>query len=481
MATEAIGAPAHAGALVPHTSLQVRAAIKEARPARIMLDGPSGSGRTWTGLALAAGLAGDGGRIGVIDTNGGASLRYADQFAFTVAELEEFSPEHLLKALYEVGAAGCDIVLVDDYSKFWSGPGGLLELVDAATREANQEAAKARQPAPSGAGWTAVRPRERAALEALAAFPGHVIVTVTALPETVLEDVGDGLTGPRRHGLRLDQRQGVDGPYDFALSLLPGGEHRAVVSKSHMPELTGRLLDLRADSARQLGARIDAWAREGADRWPMADFYARAYDLNTTIEDLELLLGQLTDTRSLRVAAFNAWPRRAEGKDRRLDEQYGAPIALGVLVRRRLESMRAEAARARRFAPPAPAAPQPPAPARPAPAAPQPPADRPAPAPAAPPPPAALKADRPASRPLEIPLVGETNPINLATAGVVALIRAPGAWDDTIKLAKAFAEASTKRVVDEPVRCEDGSGALLRTVLTARQDELKGRALIDTI
>ncbi|MFD4397269.1 AAA family ATPase [Kitasatospora sp. NPDC058478] len=468
MAATAIGAPANAGALVPHTFLQARRAQRQARPARILIDGPSGSGRTPNALDLAAGLAGPGARIGVIDTNNGASLRYADDFDFDIVEPVRFTPEHLAMGLYELGSMGYPVAVVDSYSPFWSGPGGLLELVDEATAAANSAADRARVPRPgSSAGWNAVRPRERMALDALLAYPGHVIVTVNAMTEVVLEETASGRTAPRRHGMKLDQRQGVEVPFDIALSLLPGDDHHALVAKSHVPELNGRILNLAEEPASEIGGRIAEWAADGVDYAPRPSFYAVAYDPQATIEGLDRLLNRLRETRAWGMAAYNNMPLKEDRSIGRRAETDGHPIALGTLVERRLNVMRASAdeARERQDDNAAPAErPRPPAPAPvvPAGAVPE---QRPA------------LTSPPASLPDAIDTTGETDSIELAKAEVVDLLRTSGAWDEPFRLIGAWTRANERRVLEERVFCADGRYHLLRDLITARQAEVKAAML----
>ncbi|MFJ2780219.1 AAA family ATPase [Kitasatospora sp. NPDC087315] len=475
MAATATGAPVNAGALIPHTLLgnQLRRALKQARPARIMVDGPSGSGQTWTALDLATGLATTTGLIGVIDTNGGASLRYAgedgDGFDFGIIELTSFAPENLCMALYEFGTAGCDVVLVDSFSAFWSGSGGLLELVDAETAKADQAAARAKQPRPgSSAGWNAVRPRERMMTEALLAFPGHVIVTVGTVTETVLEETASGRAVPRRHGLKLDQRQGVEAPFDVALSLLPGTDHHAVVAKSRVRALDGQILKFGERPAREVGRQIAEWAVDGIDCAPLSEFYTTVYNQEATVADLERLRGRIADTRAHGMAAFNVMPRQGNG----LAENHGDPIPLGVLAQRRLEAARAAETQARRFAPPAPpeaSVPVPPPAPRPVSTTPVSDGDggrerRPG-------------RDGPTSIPEEIDTVGETEPARLALAAAVAILRRPDAWDTQLRVAEAWAHAIKTNVLDLSLLCEDGRMRVLRDLLQDRQAELKANML----
>jgi AAA domain-containing protein len=106
----------------------------------IGLGGGTGSGKTYSALLLATGLAGRGGKIAVIDTEDGRALEYAplpgvapnftSSFSFASALLNEpFTParyeECILAAGNYVGEGG--VVIIDSMSHEWEGPGGLLE------------------------------------------------------------------------------------------------------------------------------------------------------------------------------------------------------------------------------------------------------------------------------------------------------------------------------------------------------------------
>lgn len=87
--------------------------------------GASGSGKTFSALRLARGLAG-GQRFGFIDTENGRALHYADSFDFDHAVLDPpFRPERYIEAIKAAEAAGYPVIVVDSASHEYSGQGGL--------------------------------------------------------------------------------------------------------------------------------------------------------------------------------------------------------------------------------------------------------------------------------------------------------------------------------------------------------------------
>lgn len=108
-------------------SFTFRPAVREQTSLMIGLAGPSSSGKTYSALRLAKGLA-NGGPIAVIDTESRRALHYADAFDFQYAELTApFRPERYMQALEAAKKAGASVIIVDSMSHEHEGPGGILE------------------------------------------------------------------------------------------------------------------------------------------------------------------------------------------------------------------------------------------------------------------------------------------------------------------------------------------------------------------
>ena len=172
-------------------------AVKHEAKARIALVGPSGSGKTFTALRIATGL---GGRIAVIDTEHGSASKYADLFTFDVANLETFSPKAYCDAIASAVAAGYDVLVIDSLSHEWMGPGGALEMVDAAS---------ARSKGNSYVAWRDVTPQHNRLIDTIIRADCHIIATMRSKTEYVLESHG-GKTAPRKVGMAPVQRDGMD-------------------------------------------------------------------------------------------------------------------------------------------------------------------------------------------------------------------------------------------------------------------------------
>ena len=202
-------------------------ATKERAKARIALIGPTGSGKTYTALVTATGL---GGRIALVDTEHGSAAKYADEFAFDTLPLTVFRPTTLVDVLAVAAHDGYDVMIVDSLSHFWSGTGGMLEQVDDAAKRAGGGG--------SFAGWKEARPQERAMIDALLAYPGHLIVTMRTKTEYVVESDERGRKVPRKVGLKPEQREGIEYEFDIVGDL--DQENTLVISKSRAKPLSGR-------------------------------------------------------------------------------------------------------------------------------------------------------------------------------------------------------------------------------------------------
>lgn len=199
---------------------------------RLAIDGPAGSGKTFTGLRLAFAL---GQRVAAIDTERGSASKYAGEapdgvpFNFDVLELDDHSPSNYTAAILAAGQAGYDALLIDSLSHAWAGQGGALDLhTKAADRERNSFTA-----------WKNVTPMHNEMVEAILRSPCHVIATMRTKTEYVLEPNERGQMVPRKIGLAPIQRSGVE--YEFDVVCDMDQDHVLRVSKSRCPQLSGKV------------------------------------------------------------------------------------------------------------------------------------------------------------------------------------------------------------------------------------------------
>jgi AAA domain len=96
----------------------------------IALAGASGSGKTYSALRLANGLAA-GGKIAFIDTEARRGLHYAEDFQFIHADMRPpFTPAAFIYAIHEAEKAGAAVVIIDSFSHEYDGEGGIIDHAD---------------------------------------------------------------------------------------------------------------------------------------------------------------------------------------------------------------------------------------------------------------------------------------------------------------------------------------------------------------
>ncbi len=233
-------------------------ATKRKLKARIALDGPAGSGKSYTALRFAHALAGPSGRVAVIDTEHRSASKYTGEspdgipFTFDVCELEHYAPSTYTNVIREAGKAGYDVLVIDSLSHAWDGVGGALDQVDrkaASSRSGNSFAA-----------WRDVTPMHREMVEAILACPAHVIVTMRSKMGYEMETDDKGKVKPVKVGLKPIQREGVEYEFDVVGDL--DLDHMIVISKSRCSALDGaRSVKPGAPFIRPL----IAWLSDGAD------------------------------------------------------------------------------------------------------------------------------------------------------------------------------------------------------------------------
>lgn len=189
---------------------------------RLALQGPSGGGKTATSLLIAKGMVAalqardklpdhlDGVYIGFLDTERDSAKLYSHLVPFDTLVLEPpYSPARYTAALRALERVGYPIIICDQITHEWFGPGGVLSMV-AASREMNDFAK-----------WNGPSQEHDAFIDALLQSPAHLIVTMRSKTSWVLEDkVGkDGKTRktPTRVGMAAKQRDGTE--YEFTTVL----------------------------------------------------------------------------------------------------------------------------------------------------------------------------------------------------------------------------------------------------------------------
>lgn len=136
------------------TVLQIRKAQREGARLVIGIAGVSGSGKTYTALQLAWGMAGgDASKVGFIDTENRRGSLYSDALVSKDGEIHQFmigdlyapfSPQRYIDAILEFQKAGVEVLIIDSVTHEWEGSGGCQEIAaNTNSRMADWKKAKA--------------------------------------------------------------------------------------------------------------------------------------------------------------------------------------------------------------------------------------------------------------------------------------------------------------------------------------------------
>lgn len=235
--------------------LNIQKAKREQVYAKVLLGGASGSGKSYTALTLAKGMTdeltkktGKMPKTILLSTEGDRSLLYADLFDYDMAELPEpFTPEVLIDCLVDLEEAGYEIIIIDSLSAFWSGTGGILQIVQATGGNSIQA-------------WAKATPRFNQMMNAIVKANAHIIACVRGKDTWKIDkDESTGKTSVQKLAEGLDFRANAD--YEFMISfMLDLKSHCASVSKDNTRLFETLVRPLNDGD----GAAIIKWCTDGA-------------------------------------------------------------------------------------------------------------------------------------------------------------------------------------------------------------------------
>lgn len=232
--------------------MNFRKATKQQIRLRLALIGSSGSGKTYTALNIAKHL---GGKVAVIDTERGSASKYADLFEFDALELQTFNPLTYVEAIKAAEQAGYQILVIDSLSHAWMGKEGALEQVD--------KIQKRSQSNNSFTAWRDVTPMHNALVDAILQCNCHIIATMRAKTEYVMEVNEKGKNVPRKIGIAPIQRDGLE--YEFDVVADMDFDNNLIVSKTRCPALSGEIIN---KPGKEIAETLRAWLTDGEPAQP---------------------------------------------------------------------------------------------------------------------------------------------------------------------------------------------------------------------
>lgn len=196
-------------------------ATRESILLRAALCGPTGSGKTKTGLIIGTrmvermGL----GPLYMIDSETRSGLRYAYsaktkqgyRFKHVPMPEDDFSPLAYIAAIEFCEREGAGVILIDSLSHAWNGINGTLEQVDRVTAAATQaRSGNGGKGSTFSDGWRTMTPVQNKLIQRILSSSAHILVTMRAEMDYVVEG-----SQVRKVGLAPVQRKGVE--YEFDL------------------------------------------------------------------------------------------------------------------------------------------------------------------------------------------------------------------------------------------------------------------------
>lgn len=192
------------------------------RKLKMLLTGPTGSGKTLSALQIAFGLCDQG--IGVIDSEYGRASDYEGFEGlgkYQTLELTNYSPLHYKRALEEGIKEGFNVLIIDSLTQEWFGPGGTLEIVNKAANQPNKNSYTA---------WAVGRPLHDEFITKIISAPVHIICTCRSKMEHEIVKE-EGKTKINRLGLSAMQSPDIE--YEFMLVGQMNMSHELEISITH--------------------------------------------------------------------------------------------------------------------------------------------------------------------------------------------------------------------------------------------------------
>jgi hypothetical protein len=261
---------------------------------KVLMAGTSGSGKTFSALRMATGMAqeigkrtGKKGKILFLETESGRGLYYAEEFDFDYMELKEikrtdedydeyrkffpkidepFSPENYIAVLRYAVDNDYDIIVMDSLTHEWSGKGGILDSANMMTGDNFTK-------------WKILTPRHNNFLYEVIKSPIHVVATVRSKTDYAIEE-NNGKKQIKKVGLGNIQRDEIEFEYTVSLKI-DNKTHVAESDKDNTHLFDSRSFIVTEED----GSKLIEWANTGsADKKDKEKYKEERQELDKTIE-----------------------------------------------------------------------------------------------------------------------------------------------------------------------------------------------------
>lgn len=259
---------------------------------KTLLTGPSGSGKSYSALRIASGIAKKcGSDIAYIGTEASRDKFYANEFEYDLLQLSEpFTIEKYIEAIDEAITAGYKVLIIDSLSHEW------IYLNDVHDK----------MPGNSFTNWGKLKPRHNAFMEKILMSPIHIIGTARGKDTWTLEDK-NGKQVPKKVGLGAQQDKDIS--YNYTVSfVLDQDTHIAHADKDNTHLFDGKYEVLTEKD----GEALYEWANTGEAPKPEPVSYETEVKLDLKSLQKEIIAkcvelgGQKNETLMATIKTFVA-------------------------------------------------------------------------------------------------------------------------------------------------------------------------------
>lgn len=210
-------------------TFEITVAKRQGARLLIQLSGVSGSGKTYTALQLAYGLAGnDGNKIIGIDTENRRMSLYADALPDgakfrTLDFYAPFSPRRYIEAIKAACDAGAEVIVIDSVTHEWESEGGCEWIANAGNSRIPD--------------WKTAKAEHKRFMTYMLQCPAHIIACTRAREKTDFKDPKN----PVNLGVQPIQEKNFSFEATVSLMMLDQGKRQDVLKcPAELQEILGR-------------------------------------------------------------------------------------------------------------------------------------------------------------------------------------------------------------------------------------------------